>query len=33
MRRGRRYLQLEVSGKGAGGRALYTGKMNLIWAA
>lgn len=33
MRRDRRYLQLEVSGKGAGGRALYTGKMNLIWAA
>lgn len=33
MRGERRYLQLEVVGAGAGGRALYTGRMNLIWAA
>lgn len=33
IRRDRRYLQLEVSGTGADGRALYTGQMNLIWAA
>ncbi len=33
MRRDRRYLQLEVSGEGEDGRALYTGQMNLIWAA
>jgi hypothetical protein len=29
----RRYLRLEVAGEGATGRPLYTGRMNLIWAA
>ena len=33
MRGERRYLQPEVAGEGAGGRPLYTGRMNLIWAA
>lgn len=33
IRRERRYLQLEVSGRGAGQRPLYTGQMQLIWAA
>ncbi|MFQ6721398.1 hypothetical protein OMF40_14025, partial [Bordetella pertussis] len=33
IRRERRYLQLEVSGVGERERNLYTGRMNLIWAA
>lgn len=33
MRGERRYLRLEVAGEGATGRPLYTGRMNLIWAA
>ena len=33
LRRDRRYLQLEISGVGEGGRALYTGRLRLIWAA
>ncbi|MCD0502284.1 hypothetical protein [Bordetella petrii] len=33
IRRERRYLHLEVSGTGAQGRSLYTGRMQLIWAA
>ncbi|HEY9273215.1 hypothetical protein [Achromobacter sp.] len=33
MRGERRYLQLEVAGEGAARRPLYTGRMNLIWAA
>ncbi|MBR2817637.1 MAG: hypothetical protein IKE60_23450 [Reyranella sp.] len=33
LRRGRRYVDLEVVGTGEGGRPLYRGLMNLIWAA
>lgn len=33
IRRDRRYLQLEVSGTGERERALYIGRMRLIWAA
>lgn len=33
LRRGRRYVDLEVIGTGEGGRPLYRGLMNLIWAA
>lgn len=33
LRRGRRYVELEVRGSGAGGRAVYSGILTLIWAA
>jgi hypothetical protein len=33
IRRERRYLDLEVRGTGAGGRAVYSGILTLIWAA
>jgi hypothetical protein len=33
LRRGRRYVDLQVTGTGEGGRPLYRGLMNLIWAA
>lgn len=33
MRRGRRYVELQVQGSGDGGRAIYTGRLSLIWAA
>ncbi len=33
IRRERRYVQLQAIGQGANGRTIYTGQMNLIWAA
>lgn len=33
LRRERRYLELEVNGTGEGGRPIYAGILNLIWAA
>ena len=33
MRRGRRYVDLQVQGSGDGGRVIYTGQLSLIWAA
>jgi len=33
MRRERRYLELQVSGAGEGGRKLFDGLITLIWAA
>lgn len=33
MKRGRRYVELEVAGTGHGERPVYTGRMTLIWAA
>ncbi len=33
IKRERRYLDLEVRGTGAGGRAIYSGILSLIWAA
>ena len=33
MRRGRRYLELEIQGSGAAGRPVYRGLLTLIWAA
>lgn len=33
LRRERRYVDLEVVGTGADGRALYSGTLSLIWAA
>lgn len=33
MRRERRYVDLQVRGTGAGGRALFDGVISLIWAA
>ena len=33
MRRGRRYVELLAQGSGDGGRAIYTGRLSLVWAA
>ena len=33
LRRDRRYVDLQVRGTGDGGRALYTGRLSLVWAA
>lgn len=33
LRRGRRYVDFEAVGTGAGGRALFTGLLTLVWAA
>jgi hypothetical protein len=33
MRRGRRYVELLVQGSGDDGRAIYTGRLSLVWAA
>jgi hypothetical protein len=33
IRRDRRYVELQASGTGDGGRAIFTGRMTLIWAA
>lgn len=33
IKRERRYLDLEVRGTGAAGRAVYTGTLTIIWAA
>ena len=33
MRRERRYVDLQVSGTGTGGRTLFDGVISLIWAA
>lgn len=33
LKRERRYIDLEATGTGAGGRPIYTGRMTLIWAA
>jgi hypothetical protein len=33
IRRERRYVDLQVSGTGQGGRALFDGRISLIWAA
>jgi hypothetical protein len=33
IKRERFYVDLEVNGTGEGGRALYSGRMSLIWAA
>lgn len=33
IRRERRYVELQVRGSGDGGRAIYTGRLSLIWAA
>ena len=33
IKRERRYLDLEVRGTGAGGRAVYSGILSLLWAA
>jgi len=33
IRRERRHVKLDVRGTGADGRAIYTGILNLIWAA
>lgn len=33
IRRERRYVELDVRGTGANGRAIYAGILNLIWAA
>jgi hypothetical protein len=33
MRRERRYVELQVSGAGEGGRKLFDGLITLIWAA
>jgi hypothetical protein len=33
LKRGRRYVELQVQGTGEGGRSIYGGGMTLIWAA
>lgn len=33
LRRGRRYVELQADGSGDGGRAIYRGRLTLIWAA
>ena len=33
IKRERFYVDLDVAGTGDGGRALYSGRMSLIWAA
>ena len=33
VKRERRYVELQASGTGDGGRPIYTGRMTLIWAA
>lgn len=33
VKRERRYVELQVSGTGEGGRPVYAGILNLIWAA
>jgi len=33
MRRGRRYLELQIQGSGAADRPVYRGVLTLIWAA
>lgn len=33
IRRERRYVELEVSGTGKGGRRLFDGRLSLVWAA
>jgi len=33
LRRGRRYVELQVQGSGDGGRPLYSARLSLIWAA
>jgi hypothetical protein len=33
IKRERRYVELDVRGSGAGGRAIYSGVLTIIWAA